>query len=177
MGRRSKAMVAKFQQTAMRLRYSLVPTVCAGARHGARRLVRVHHALRPRTVAALESYIGLRRGGRRACCRRAAAARSSRCARPRRCGAAPVGSQARRASRSSARISRRSRWRRSRRARSRRRSWASCAPSDVVVMQRARSAARRHGAGARAGRCGLPAAAARAQYPGRRQDRHRDAAR
>ena len=41
-----EAVVAKFQQTAMRLRYSLVPTVCGGARHGARRRVRVHHALR-----------------------------------------------------------------------------------------------------------------------------------
>ena len=53
-----EGVVAKFQQTALRLRYSLVPTVCAVrgmALGGSCELIL--HA--DRTVAALESYIGL----------------------------------------------------------------------------------------------------------------------
>ncbi len=52
------AVVAKFQRTAMRLRHSLIPTVCAVrgmALGGSCELIM--HA--DRTVAALESYIGL----------------------------------------------------------------------------------------------------------------------
>ena len=53
-----EAVVAKFQRTAMRLRYSLVPTVCAvrGMALGGS-CEFIMHA--DRTVAALESYIGL----------------------------------------------------------------------------------------------------------------------
>ena len=52
------AVVAKFQRTAMRLRYSLIPTVCAvrGMALGGS-CEFIMHA--DRTVAALESYIGL----------------------------------------------------------------------------------------------------------------------
>ncbi len=52
------AMVAKFQQTALRLRYSLVPTVCAvrGMAVGGSCEFIMHS---DRAVAALESYIGL----------------------------------------------------------------------------------------------------------------------
>ncbi len=55
---RIDAVVAKFQRTAMRLRHSLIPTVCAVrgmALGGSCELIM--HA--DRTVAALESYIGL----------------------------------------------------------------------------------------------------------------------
>ena len=53
-----EAVVAKFQQTALRLRYSLVPTVCAvrGMALGGSCEFILHA---DRTVAALESYIGL----------------------------------------------------------------------------------------------------------------------
>ncbi len=52
------AVVAKFQRTALRLRYSLVPTVCAvrGMALGGSCEFILHA---DRTVAALESYIGL----------------------------------------------------------------------------------------------------------------------
>ena len=58
-----------------------------GARHGARRLVRIHPALRPHGRRARVLHRA-GRGGRRACCRAAAAARSSRCARRRKWRAA-----------------------------------------------------------------------------------------
>jgi 3-hydroxyacyl-CoA dehydrogenase len=53
-----EAVVAKFQQTALRLRYSLVPTVCAvrGMALGGSCEFILHA---DRSVAALESYIGL----------------------------------------------------------------------------------------------------------------------
>jgi 3-hydroxyacyl-CoA dehydrogenase len=53
-----EAVVAKFQQTALRLRYALVPTVCAvrGMALGGSCEFILHA---DRTVAALESYIGL----------------------------------------------------------------------------------------------------------------------
>jgi 3-hydroxyacyl-CoA dehydrogenase len=53
-----EAVVAKFQRTAMRLRHSLVPTVCAirGMALGGSCEFLMHA---DRTVAALESYIGL----------------------------------------------------------------------------------------------------------------------
>ncbi len=53
-----ETMVAKFQRTAMRLRYSLIPTVCAvrGMALGGSCEFILHA---DRTVAALESYIGL----------------------------------------------------------------------------------------------------------------------
>ena len=41
-----EAVVAKFQHTSQRLKYSLDSDRCRGARHGARRCVRIHHALR-----------------------------------------------------------------------------------------------------------------------------------
>ena len=78
-----EAMIAKFQQTSMRLRYSARADGRRRARHGARRLVRIHAALRPAAVAALKRYIGLPEVGVDTC-RRARAARNSPCARPKR---------------------------------------------------------------------------------------------
>jgi 3-hydroxyacyl-CoA dehydrogenase len=57
-----EAIVAKFQRTSLRLRYSLVPTVCAvrGMALGGSCEFIMHAT---RTVAALESYIGLVEAG------------------------------------------------------------------------------------------------------------------
>ena len=138
-----------------------------GARHGARRLLRVHHALRPRgRRARVLRRTG--RGRRRTCCPAAAGRRSSRCARPRRRSA---GRSAARPTTSPSSRPRSRPWRprRSRRARSRRRRSGFLRPADVVVMHAARDPARRDRAGARAGRRRLSPAAAAGRDPGRRR--------
>ena len=122
-----EAYVAKFQQTAQRLRYSLDADGCGGARHGARRLVRIHPALRPHGCGARVVHRS-RRGGRRACCRQAGAARNWPCALPRKCGAARTAASST-CSRFCGRISRASRWPRCRKVRWKRTSSDTCAPA------------------------------------------------
>ena len=98
------------------------------------------------------------RGGRRACCPRAAAARSSRSARPRKRSAGPTAASS--TSSLHAHVLPDVATAKVRRARSRRRSSATCAPSDIVVMHCARMLHVAKSAGAGAGRSRLPAAAA-----------------
>ena len=145
-----------------------------GARHGARRLVRVHPALRPHGRGARVLHRPASRPAW-ACCRPAAAARSSRCARRRRCSAAPVGGQLDQFPFLRTYFQTVAMAKVAQERAARRRSSGFLRAADVVVMQPVRAAARRDGRGARAGRGRLPAAAAAAQRPGRRPHRHRDA--
>ena len=155
-----EAVVAKFQRTAMRLRYSLVPTVCAvrGMALGGS-CEFIMHA--DRTVAALESYIGLVEVG---------------------VGLLPAGGGCKEfAVRAAEEVRRGANGSQIDQFPFIRTYFQTIAmatvaksaleakelgylrPSDVVVHEPARAAARREGAGARAGRSRLPAAAARAQ--------------
>ncbi len=168
-----EAVVAKFQQTSLRLRHSLIPTVAAvrGMALGGVCEFILHC---DRTVAALESYIGLVEvgvgllpggGGCKELALRAVA-ESARGA---------VGGQMDQFPFIRDRISSPWRWRRCRGARSKRRSMGYLRRADVVVFNALRAPVRRQGPGAGARGIRLPAAAARAQHPGRRAHRHRDA--
>ncbi len=110
-----------------------------------------------------------------ACCRPAAAARSSRCARRRKCAAAPTAARST-SCRSSARYFQTIAMATVSKSALEAKELGYLRPADIVVMNALRAAARREVAGAGAGRRGLPAAAARAQRAGGRQDRLRDAA-
>ena len=168
-----EAVVAKFQRTAMRLRHSLVPTVCAvrGMALGGS-CEFIMHA--DRTVAALESYIGLVEVG---------------------VGLLPAGGGSKefvvRAAEEVRRGANGSQIDQFPFIRTYFQTIATATvaksaleakelgylrPSDIVVMNALRTAARGEGRGASAGGSRLPAAAARAQRAGRGQDRLRDAA-
>ncbi len=122
---RVEAMVAKFQQTSQRLKYSLIPTVAAVRGMALGGSLRIHHALRPRGRRARVVYRpgrGRRRPASRR--RRMQGARRAR-ARRRRCAVPTEASST--CFRSCGRTSSRWRRRRFRRARSTRATWATCA--------------------------------------------------
>ena len=129
-----------------------------GGRAGARRRLRVPHALRPRRRHAGELHRA-RGGRRRAAARRAAAARNSRCAprQTRRAG------RCRRSCRST---SRPWRWPKSDGAREHARELGYLRPTDRIVMNRFELLDDREGGAARACRGRLPpAAAGRRRFP------------
>ena len=166
-----EAMVANFQATSQRIKYSLVPVVAAvrGMALGGGCEFLMHSA---RTVAALESYIGLVEagvgllpagGGLKEIAVRASRSRRAR--------AAIVFAELKTyfETVAMAKVS-------TSRARSAR-NWACCATTDVVVFNAFELLYVAKAAGARAGRSRLPPAAAGARHPGRRRRRHRDASR
>ena len=136
-GTASRRWSRKFQQTAHAAATTAWCRPSPRSRHGARRRVRIHHALRPHGRGARDLHrpgrggVGLLPAG--GGCKEIARARRGRSRSAARAAASST------CSRSCARTSRRSRWRRSRRARSRRRSSAICAPADVVDHEPATS--------------------------------------